>query len=201
MIIGLRSWCVRCIPGFSLLALFALIVFALTDPSTWLPYYNTVHFKDPNSDTLTLPQAIYAVYNVLIHVLALIFPLRLCWSLRQITHEVQGLAFQRTTPANVVDIQEKNRTIGSPAASLSPITSGATSDDDDSRKRSRSLGMVYHTILLPNYKEDINTFRETLDVLASHAQARSSYDVGHLKPCHCMPMCLFSIIRRSANVS
>lgn len=36
---------------------------------------------------------------------------------------------------------------------------------------------IRHIILLPNYKEDIQTLRQTLAVLASHYQARSCYEV------------------------
>ncbi len=36
---------------------------------------------------------------------------------------------------------------------------------------------ILHAILVPNYKENIDDLRETLDVLASHPQARSNYDV------------------------
>ncbi|CZS90210.1 uncharacterized protein RCO7_08631 [Rhynchosporium graminicola] len=36
---------------------------------------------------------------------------------------------------------------------------------------------VVHTIILPNYKEDLDTLRETLDILASHSLARSSYEI------------------------
>ena len=37
---------------------------------------------------------------------------------------------------------------------------------------------VVHAIILPSYKEDLDTLRETLSVLASHVLAKSSYDVG-----------------------
>lgn len=36
---------------------------------------------------------------------------------------------------------------------------------------------VVHAIVVPNYKEEVDTLRETLDVLASHPQARDSYDI------------------------
>ena len=36
---------------------------------------------------------------------------------------------------------------------------------------------LVHAIILPNYKEDLDTLRETLDVLACHPQASSSYEV------------------------
>jgi len=38
---------------------------------------------------------------------------------------------------------------------------------------------ILHAILIPNYKENIDDLRETLDVLASHPQARSTYDVSN----------------------
>lgn len=37
---------------------------------------------------------------------------------------------------------------------------------------------ILHAIILPNYKEDMDTLRETLDILASHSQASSSYEVS-----------------------
>ncbi|KAF9770723.1 hypothetical protein IL306_011665 [Fusarium sp. DS 682] len=36
---------------------------------------------------------------------------------------------------------------------------------------------VVHAIIIPNYKEELDTLRETLDVLSSHPQAHYSYDV------------------------
>jgi hypothetical protein len=42
--------------------------------------------------------------------------------------------------------------------------------------------LVLHAIILPNYKEDMDTLKETLEVLASHPQAKSSYEVGHTRP-------------------
>lgn len=37
---------------------------------------------------------------------------------------------------------------------------------------------VVHAIVIPNYKEELDTLRETLEVLGSHPQARNSYDVS-----------------------
>lgn len=36
---------------------------------------------------------------------------------------------------------------------------------------------IIHAILIPNYKEELDGLRETLDVLACHPQARYQYDV------------------------
>jgi len=40
-----------------------------------------------------------------------------------------------------------------------------------------SVQNIRHIILLPSYKEDIQTLRQTLAVLAGHHQARNSYEV------------------------
>lgn len=40
------------------------------------------------------------------------------------------------------------------------------------------LEPVIHAIILPSYKEDIDTMRETLSVLASHVLAKPTYDVS-----------------------
>ena len=40
------------------------------------------------------------------------------------------------------------------------------------------LEPVIHAIILPSYKEDIDTLRETLSVLASHFLAKPTYDVS-----------------------
>lgn len=37
---------------------------------------------------------------------------------------------------------------------------------------------LVHAIIVPNYKEELDTLRETLDVLGSHPQARTSYEVS-----------------------
>lgn len=37
---------------------------------------------------------------------------------------------------------------------------------------------IIHAIIIPNYKEELDTLRETLEVLASHPQAHYSYDVS-----------------------
>ena len=188
---GLYAWSARCIPGFSILVLLALTLLALTD--TDLPFqkswhsaiYETGHrppIKGPHAPVadITYSQFIFASYNVLIHFLSLLFPLRLCWSLWQITGQVQDLNSQHTTNlGNQATEDTKTRTVGSVGGSLSPIdTSGNEHRDDWPESPKGNSGMVYHAIMIPIYKEDIDTLRDTLDVLASHAQARTSYDVS-----------------------
>jgi hypothetical protein len=47
----------------------------------------------------------------------------------------------------------------------------ATESEDDAE-------LVIHTIIIPNYKEDVDILKETLDVLASHPQAKYTYDAS-----------------------
>ena len=188
---GLYAWSARCIPGFSILVLLALTLLALTD--TTLPFQTSWHsaiydtgrkppIKSPHSGQvadLNWSQLIFAGYNVFIHFLSLLFPLRLCWSLWQITGQVQDLNSQHTTTFNQATDDTKSRTVGSVGASLSPIdTSGNKDRDDWPESPKGNSGMVFHAIMIPIYKEEIETLRETLDVLASHGQARTSYDVS-----------------------
>lgn len=37
---------------------------------------------------------------------------------------------------------------------------------------------VVHAIVIPNYKEELDTLKETLEVLASHPHAHEAYDVS-----------------------
>lgn len=58
-------------------------------------------------------------------------------------------------------------------------TAGVTQDDASLSTYERSLLFV---IMIPMYKEDVETLRNTLSVLAAHPLARRSYHVRHLPP-------------------
>lgn len=194
---GLYAWSARCIPGFSILVLLALTLLALTDAD--LPFQQSWHsaihetgrrppIKGPSRSAapdITYSQLVFAAYNVLIHFLSLLFPLRLCWSLWQITGQVQDINSQHTTSlSNQITDDTKTRTVGSVGGSLSPIDTSRNEHRDDWPESPKgSSGMIYHAILIPIYKEETDTLRDTLDVLASHAQARTSYDVSPIRRC------------------
>jgi hypothetical protein len=78
----------------------------------------------------------------------------------------------------------------SSAETLTPAFSTTSSEigDIDMGESATDIGPDYervvHAIIIPNYKEDSDGLRETLDVLASHPQACASYDVcvtGHIE--------------------
>jgi len=194
---GFAAWCVRCVPGLSILALISIALCALGDPRRWLGwssqkyggrrgngYHTGPAQHHDTSDILTPTQLFFVFYTVLMHLLALGFPLRLCWAIWQLNREIKSVIAQFGSSYRQSGIRSITRTVGSPGASLPHIettrgdtSSRSSSSSGETRIRSDSLGMVVHAILLPNYKEDFDTLRETLEVLASHAQARTSYDV------------------------
>jgi hypothetical protein len=72
----------------------------------------------------------------------------------------------------------------SSAETLAPSSSSSTLGDTEDLDSGYyadvepDLRRPIHAVLIPNYKEDIDVLRETLDVLASHPQARCQYDVS-----------------------
>ena len=68
--------------------------------------------------------------------------------------------------------------------SLAASNASTTPDGPLSRASTPKIGSfeevaesVTHAIILPSYKEDMDTMKETISVLASHVLARTSYDV------------------------
>ncbi|UNI21027.1 hypothetical protein JDV02_007058 [Purpureocillium takamizusanense] len=65
----------------------------------------------------------------------------------------------------------------------SNVISSTTSDTSDvefdiyTDEINCSPSSIIHVIIIPNYKEELDTLRETLEVLASHPQAHYSYDI------------------------
>ncbi|KAL2212071.1 hypothetical protein CC79DRAFT_1364355 [Sarocladium strictum] len=92
--------------------------------------------------------SVFAFYSLFWHALTAVFYMRVCWALVDVT---------------------------------SSLAAGLVNDDSDTAVQkygrvSERDGIV-HAIVIPNYKEEMQTLRETLIVLASHSRARQSYDV------------------------
>ena len=63
------------------------------------------------------------------------------------------------------------------------FSASSTSESDspiDSKEDSVDFDKIVHIIIIPNYKEDMDTLQETLDVLGSHQIASNQYRVGFL---------------------
>lgn len=126
----------------------------------------------------------FAYYCLLIHVLVAMFPMRSCWAIWDITRSLKKMARSKT----LQDVKFSHRRRGSSTSLSSAET--LTSARDFSASSSEAgdepeylvdsdiaTESVIHAIIVPNYKEEMDTLRETLEVLASHPQARDTYDV------------------------
>ena len=134
---------------------------------------------------------VFAYYCLLVHVLVCIFPLRACWTIWNLTQymkraarsdsllDLKRLASRRDSYASA----SSSETLISSRTSTSSSTTSEAGDCDPDFYTDGVPGAndnVVHAIIIPNYKEEIDTLRETLDALASHPQAHYSYDVSRL---------------------
>ena len=134
---------------------------------------------------------IFAYYCLLIHLLVFAFPLRACWSIWDISRRLQiSIGHKAPCKAGLYNYRRdsSNSLSSSDTLALSSGSSLSSSSSDtgdiDQMYSDNSSGkveqLVVHAIVIPNYKEEIDTLRESLEVLASHPMARDWYDVSLL---------------------
>jgi len=134
------------------------------------------------SRSTRLTKATFAYYCLLIHVLVFIFPVRACWAIWDLTRSLKKvrakslreLKFLRRGSSTSLSSSETLTSTSSAAASSRNSEAG----DLEAELYDAESGHIVHAIIIPNYKEELDTLRETLDVLASHTQACVSYDVS-----------------------
>ena len=158
---------------------------------------SSFHEKPYDWHHLNAWEWIYIIYSVAAHVSAcLIFPARLCWSTWHMVDEIRLAKYDAAEVSRPYADSEAASSIDDKASlmSLSAASSAsATPEAPLSRASTPSSKVgaaggyedadtVIHAIIIPNYKEDMDTMRETLAVLASHVLAKSSYDVS--RKCH-----------------
>ncbi|KXT01742.1 hypothetical protein AC578_2731 [Pseudocercospora eumusae] len=139
-------WATRCIPAFSCIAVAILLVLSFLVS----PFGKGTPGK--HNGEATVPQLILSAYTVLLHLLSIAFPVRVCRAMRDVLKNMREA---------VVD---------------TPIRSRGSSQSVKTEKH-EELGhpVPLFIIILPAYKEDMSTLEETLRVLGAHSQARSSY--------------------------
>lgn len=198
---GFLNWCSRCAGGLSMLALIGLSYWVISR-ETIIEDYGFIVYKGAStkegsysSKTTAVGAGIwtifFAYYCLLIHFLVALFPIRACWSIWSITKSLKQSAQSRA----VQDYKTAGLRRQSSSSSITSSETLSSSDSDnvfstaseftDSEselstegKDSAQSSAVIHAIVIPNYKEDMEILRETLDVLASHPQAQSCYDVS-----------------------
>ncbi|KAI1409776.1 glycosyl transferase family group 2-domain-containing protein [Hypoxylon sp. FL1857] len=196
---SLFNWCSRRAGGLAMLMTLALSYWVISKEAAASRY----DYKYTQQASLSKPShsassaqegggiwtVVFAYYCLLIHILVFAFPMRSCWAMFDITQSLKKAARSRSFR----DFKLAHRRRGS-STSLSSSETLTSSKEDSlpSSTTSSEIGdiepefytdgdaepdRVVHAIVIPNYKEEVDSLRETLDVLASHPQARDSYDI------------------------
>jgi len=155
-------WGVQRVASISLLVLLLLLYLALWRSR---PSESSVH---PDEEYITISQFILICYTTFVHFLGLLFPLRASWALWTLTKRLKGALYRQQASTK--------RYPNSYEESFSSSSESEASFELNERFYPEKL---LHAIIIPNYKEDIDTLRETLEVLADHPQASAEYDVGN----------------------
>ncbi|PGH19671.1 hypothetical protein AJ80_03826 [Polytolypa hystricis UAMH7299] len=114
--------------------------------------------------------------------MAMMFPWRACWAIWNLTWRLKANSFKPSrgrSPnrgSKLLSVEQVSRSPSSSGSDIRSLSSTTTLTEYDADAEFEE-DQVIHAIIIPNYKEDLETMRETLDVLASHMLARSSYDV------------------------
>lgn len=191
------TWCSRRVGALSMMALIALCYWVISkERRDAQPNYATTnrpHLLGTKSGA-GIWAPVLAYYSLLIHALVFLFPARACWSLWTITRSlrraVQSKAiedykkcrFRRRVSLTSVSSQDTltTGTLTVESNTCSPVISDASDSELDNYTEDTEISEdpLIHAIVVPNYKEEVDTLRETLDVLASHSQARTTYHVS-----------------------
>jgi hypothetical protein len=192
---GFVKWVCRCIPAFSIL-LWIFVTYQALGGRIPGPFSKTAEGGQPVAydwQHLSYWQLMYIFYAVLSHLFAcLLFPGRLVWAIWHISDEIKSAKFEALECVPYAEsegeVDDKSSQTSLSGKTLS-VSDGSLSrvgtpkgdhfaDDDE----------VIHAIILPSYKEDMDTMRETISVLASHSLAKTNYDVGGEGASFCRPM-------------
>ncbi|PFH56560.1 hypothetical protein XA68_16333 [Ophiocordyceps unilateralis] len=203
---SLFAWCSRRAGGLSMLALLTLCYWVISNESKSAqqpagpsrldrPALSRASFSSTSTTAgASFWTSVFAYYCLLIHVLVFIFPLRACWSVWHITQSLRRLTHPHGRAFETLKIGLRRRGSSTSISSSETLTSdslisdsngcsSATSEASDVEPEMYtdatdvSEDSVIHAIIIPNYKEELDTLKETLDVLASHPRAQFSYDV------------------------
>ena len=187
------AWATRRSGGLAMIALLALCYWVISKeaitPEHPYEYQDDQNVKfDPKTSTMGGAgkcTVVFAYYCLGIHFLVFCFPLRACWSIIDLTKSLRKmraktlrelrLTGQRRGSSTSLSSSETLGSVSSPGSSASSSEAG----DLEAEIADRDMGSVIHAIAVPNYKEEMDTLRETLDVLASHPHASISYDVSN----------------------
>ncbi|KAH8736997.1 glycosyl transferase family group 2-domain-containing protein [Ilyonectria robusta] len=193
---SLFFWVSRRAGGLSMIVLIALCYWVISQESSVEKHRYKYEQPDSQgsyySSTSTTGAGIwtyaFAYYCLFIHVLVCLFPMRACWTIWNLTQTLKRAAHSNS----LLDLKKlaSRRSSYTSVSSSETLTSShnggsssTTSEAGDLDPESYTDGVstaadnVIHAIVIPNYKEEYDTLKETLEVLASHPRAQDSYDV------------------------
>lgn len=195
---SLFVWVSRRAGGLSMMGLIALCYWVIS--REYSTQQHRFKYEQPDSQgsyyssTSTTGAGIwtymFAYYSLLIHVLVCLFPLRACWTVWNLTQTLKRAASSNS----LLDLKRLASRRGSytSVSSCETLTSShnggsssTTSEAGDLEPEYYTDGVstaadnVIHAIVIPNFKEEYDTLRETLEVLACHPRAHDSYDVSN----------------------
>lgn len=187
------TWCSRRAGGLAMLATIGLSYWVISDEvaaqqqAYRYPLDRTLGAPPVSSSRRSGWVTIFSYYCLLIHLLVFMFPLRSCWAVFTITRSLRRAA--RTRVLRDLKLGQGRRGSSTSLSSSETLTSSrdvssaSSSEAGDLDLEAYTDGdiapdRIIHAIVIPNYKEENDTLRETLEVLASHPQARNTYDVS-----------------------
>ncbi len=187
------TWCTRRSGGLAMLATLALSYWVISKEAEASRH----GYKYQQQDSLSAPNylaegagiwvSIFAYYCLLIHFLVFMFPLRSIWAVWDISSALKKAAqnkslkdfkFAHRRRGSSTSLSSSETLTSSKEVSSSSSSEAGDSDNEYNADSDIAPDRVIHAIIIPNYKEEMDTLRETLEVLASHPQARNSYDVS-----------------------
>lgn len=196
---SLLNWCSRRAGGLAMLGTISLSYWVISKEAEQSRHGFGYAPKDAlvsSSPTTNITQSagtwtlLFAYYCLFIHFLVFIFPVRSCYSVLDLTRSLKKIS--RSKSLRDFKLSHRRRGSSTSLSSSETLTSSRDGSAPTSSTSSEAGDIepdlytdgdgeghrVVHAIVIPNYKEEVDTLRETLDVLASHPQARDTYDVS-----------------------
>ncbi|KAI5861830.1 glycosyl transferase family group 2-domain-containing protein [Durotheca rogersii] len=198
---SLFAWCSRRAGGLAMLMTMALSYWVISKEAAASRYEYKYAQQDSLSHPSTVPLSaegggiwtiIFAYYCLLIHMLVFAFPIRSCWAMVDITQSLgkalkskslRGIKLSHRRRGSSTSLSSSETLTSSKEDSLPSSTTSSEAGDTepefytDGDNGDAEHDRIVHAIIIPNYKEEVDSLRETLDVLASHPTARYSYDI------------------------
>ncbi|KAJ5777267.1 hypothetical protein N7520_000513 [Penicillium odoratum] len=120
-------------------------------------------------------QKIFIGISLFVHINALYFAIRLFFALVKTLRESKKILGRRLPINSKLSEDMEDETLCDPQDAISLESLGVKLPVD--KLQLLPVNEIIHAIILPNYKEDFDTLRTTISVLASHPRAATQYEI------------------------